>query len=202
MGEGERCRRDFSLTTSPIKQGGAPRRRVGRPLCPARMGGCPASIAALVKWLGSWDYLRWMRAVEPLVLRGPSARGVPYCKLRKRETAPKGRPTSRSNRPLFDLDPDAVAPMAMTAARLTPAIIVAFLPLPVVLHDAELQSRLVPGLTGDAPAISSSLHTTAADAAPAVIANTAAPRRVATDLTAAGGPARMPMNGNHRIYQD
>lgn len=47
---------------------------------------------------------------------------------------------------LLDLNPSAAAPMAMTTAGLAPAILLAFLPPPVILHDAQLQARIVLGL--------------------------------------------------------
>ena len=54
---------------------------------------------------------------------------------------------------LADFDPNALAPVAVTAARFAPAILLSFFPLPIVLLDAELQGRFVPRLAGDAPAV-------------------------------------------------
>src|SRR6476659_2629041 len=54
---------------------------------------------------------------------------------------------------LLDLDPSAIAPIAVTMAALAPAVLLAFFPLPAVRHDAELQGGFVAGLAGDFPAI-------------------------------------------------
>src|SRR3954470_16754892 len=53
---------------------------------------------------------------------------------------------------LFDLDPSAVAVIAVATAGFAPTILLAFLPLPVIALDAELEARFVPGLAGDFPA--------------------------------------------------
>jgi hypothetical protein len=52
----------------------------------------------------------------------------------------QGRSAYLINSDLPDLNPDTVAPMAMTTAGLAPAILIllVFLPLPVILHNTEL----------------------------------------------------------------
>jgi len=54
---------------------------------------------------------------------------------------------------LSNFNPNAVAPVAVTAAWFSPAIILPFFPLPIVLLDAELQARFVSRLATDAPAV-------------------------------------------------
>ena len=56
---------------------------------------------------------------------------------------------------LLDLNPDATAIVAVTAAGIAPAIpiLLVVLPLPIIRHDAELQGRFVIALLFHAPAV-------------------------------------------------
>src|SRR6478609_4316971 len=70
-------------------------------------------------------------------------------------TAPKGRPTFRKMQgaALADDDPGAIAPIAVTVARLAPAELHAGLALPVVAVDAQLHAGAVGRTSTHAPAV-------------------------------------------------
>jgi hypothetical protein len=63
--------------------------------------------------------------------------------------------TNRLSKESLDLDPDAAPIVAVTATWLPPPIpvLLAFFPLPIIRHDAELQGRLIIALLFHAPAV-------------------------------------------------
>lgn len=78
----------------------------------------------------------------------------------------------------MDTDPDAAAVVAVAGARITPTVLLAIFPLPVVVVDAKLEARIVVPAFLHAPAIAVVAQTTAADEADALNERAAAPANI------------------------